>query len=194
MPHGVKRSTVLLSLGIAVLLGFELAPVLQAQAEQGESPGFGFKEMLLYDLGRLEEKIVGLAEAMPAETYGWRPAEGVRSVSESFMHVCAGNQFFLGAIGVAIEGDPRELEKITDKGEVLAALRSSFSTVREAITAVSNEDLETEVEFFGQRRPKAAVLYILQSHMHEHLGQAIAYARSNGVVPPWSQPREDESG
>jgi uncharacterized damage-inducible protein DinB len=48
-------------------------------------------------------------------------------------------------------------------------------------------DLDATVELFGQERTKAQVVYLLGTHYHEHLGQSIAYARSIGVVPPWSK-------
>lgn len=134
-------------------------------------------------------KLTSLAEAFPADKYGWRPADGVRSVSEAFMHVASANYFLSGALGAAMpEGAGPDMEKETDKAKVVAALKASIAHARAAIDATALADLGTEIEVFGQKMTKAQVVLILVGHAEEHLGQEIAYARSTGVVPPWSQP------
>lgn len=150
-------------------------------------PEFGLVKALVRSFDDASGKLASLAEAVPQEKYGWRPADGVRSASEVFMHVAGGNYFLSGGLGVAMpEGLSPEMEKETDKAKVLAALKASIDHARAAIEGAS--DLGAEVELFGQKFTKADVVAILVGHAHEHLGQAIAYARSNGVVPPWSQP------
>ena len=133
-------------------------------------------------------KLVSLAEAVPAEKYTWRPAEGVRSVSEVYMHVVGGNFFLPSGLGAELPpGLSRELEKETDKAKVVTALKDSIAHARKAVEGLAPGTLGQEVELFGRKMTRADVLLILLSHAHEHLGQAIAYARSNGVTPPWSQ-------
>ena len=148
----------------------------------------GIRGDVIKSLDSVEEKLVGLAEETPAEKYAWRPAEGIRSVSENFMHVAGGNFFIMRAIGVAPPDDlPKNLEGITDKAEVVKILRNSIGHVRDAIKAMPDSELDKEVDLFGQKSTSRGVLLLISGHMHEHLGQAIAYARSTGVVPPWSQ-------
>ena len=133
-------------------------------------------------------KMVGLAEAIPADKYGWRPSEGVRSVSEALMHAAAANFYFPTMLGTKPpEGvDLPNLEKITDSEQVVSTLKQSYAHLRAAIEAVSDEQLGDTMKAFGTEMTVAGFLHSAVSHSHEHLGQLIAYARSNNVVPPWS--------
>jgi len=54
---------------------------------------------------------------------------------------------------------------------------------------MSDASLEKPVDFFGNKMSTRSILMVLLSHMHEHLGQSIAYARTVGVVPPWTAAR-----
>ena len=146
---------------------------------------------LLGDLGSLSEKYVGLAEAMPESAYGWRPGEGVRSVSEVYMHVASAN---IGLVARVMGTDPpagvegwygQDAESITDKATVVGALAASFDYVAEAIGATGDDGWDEGVDLFGATSVRGAMTFTL-AHCHEHLGQSIAYARVNGVVPPWS--------
>ncbi len=153
------------------------------------APTSGFRAEFLGYLEGTEKKLLDLAGAFPAEKYGWRPAEGIRSVSESLMHIAAANYFLAGAVGMSIpEGvKPQDLEKsITDKPEAIEALKKSLAHVRQAALKVSDDDGDKAVNVFGRDSTYRAVFLIIVGHNSEHLGQAIAYARMNGVVPPWS--------
>ena len=131
------------------------------------------------------ERIETLAEAIPEEVYDWRPEEGVRSVSEVLMHIAGGNFMFADSLGVPRPGDlPEDLATITDKAKVLEILDSSFQQMEIAIERAIADDLERENERFGTVR---GVLLRALVHANEHLGQLVAYGRSNGVVPPWSR-------
>ncbi len=159
-----------------------------AEAEMAEPTGYlaDFKNDFDFSNGR----IVQLAEAIPADKYAWRPAEGVRSVSEVFIHVAGANYFFASQFGVDMpEGWGMDAEQtITAKDDVIAALKSSQKHIHKAADNAAKIDLDETVSMFGRDRTKRSVLMIVSGHGHEHLGQSIAYARSNGVVPPWSQP------
>jgi len=136
-----------------------------------------------------QKKLVALAEATPAEKYGWRPGEGVRSTGEVFMHVASANYFLPTFWGAQVPAgvDPRTLEKDGgDKAKTVAALKASFDSVRQAIAAAPASDLGKPVKIFGHDATVGEVMLGVASHCHEHLGQAIAYARVNGIVPPWS--------
>lgn len=148
----------------------------------------GFRTSFLADYERSTQKLLDLAEAIPADKFGWRPVEGVRTVSEVLMHVAGANFFIPAGLGVAApEGVGRDLEKVvTEKGAAIAKLRESIAHVRQA--AEKEQDFDREVELFGRKMTARDAFFILAGHSHEHLGQLIAYARSAGVVPPWSQP------
>ena len=144
-------------------------------------------------------QLMQLAEAMPEEVFAWRPAEGVRSTSEVFMHVVSANMLLLPAMGVApaeglvIPENPfamarRWEENITTKKAVMAKLKESIAYAQHAIMTFPKEAMGEEFAMFGPPMTKRDALLVVLSHSHEHLGQLIAYGRSNGVVPPWSQP------
>jgi uncharacterized damage-inducible protein DinB len=180
--------------------GFVLVLILggvfraQAQASADAKPAAApavtnIRTAFLDDLKDEQEKIVGLAEAFQAEKFAWRPAEGVRSVSETLLHLATANFGFPNAWGVKPpEGlDLRGLQKSTsDKAKVIALVKQSYEHMRAAVSNLSDADLEKRVKFFGDEAPIAEVLFHTANHQHEHLGQLIAYARMNGVVPPWT--------
>lgn len=148
----------------------------------------GMRELFLQQLGDVEKKVNGLAQAVPADKYSWRPGEGVRSISEVFMHIAGANYLFPSMAGIKPpEGIDRNMEKtVTEKSKVQAALKQSFEHARKAAQGLSDPDMAKEIKFFGRPSTVEALLFIMANHMHEHLGQSIAYARVNGVVPPWS--------
>jgi uncharacterized damage-inducible protein DinB len=152
-------------------------------------PAGGVRADILRQIEDAEKKLLALAEAMPAEKYGWRPGEGVRSVGEVFAHTAAANYFLPTLVGVKMpEGvNPREFEKSGgDKAKTSETLKASFEHARKAVQSLADADLDTAVKIFGQDGTYRAALLLLATHAHEHLGQSIAYARMNGVTPPWS--------
>ena len=153
-----------------------------------DAPSSGFRAEFLEQLTAVSDKLIELAEAVPADKYSWRPSEGVRSISEVYVHSAAGNYFLMKFIGVQAPPDfSRDMEKtITSKPEVIAAMKKSVEHLRQAIIKTSDSDLEKPVELFGQNTTYRDVFFTAAMHMHEHLGQSIAYARVNGIVPPWS--------
>ena len=147
------------------------------------------RAVALRQLAAAEKKLMSLADATPAEKFGWRPAEGVRSVGEVYMHVASANYFLPTFWGAKLPAgvDPRGLEKEgADKAKTVAALRQSFEFLHQAIDAVPEADLGRQVAVFGQQATVGEVMVGVATHSHEHLGQSIAYARMNGIVPPWS--------
>lgn len=144
---------------------------------------------VLERLNDIEGKLLGLADTFSDEQLAWRPGEGVRSSSEALMHVAGANYFFPTRLGTAPpEGvDVQNLEaNVTEKEAVKATLTASFDHLEAAVAGV--EDLDAEIEWFGGSTVTANyVLLFTVEHASEHLGQMIAYARMNGVTPPWSQ-------
>jgi uncharacterized damage-inducible protein DinB len=163
-----------------------LALVVPTLAQPPKPPGF--RAEFLADLDEVQKKIVDLAAAVPADKYTWRPEAGVRSVSEVYMHIAGGNYFLLTFLGRQMPDDmPQDIEKITDKQKVLAQLRKSFDYVRTVVKSTPDADFDKPVSYMGTTTTERGILLTLLNHLHEHLGQSIAYARMNGVVPPWSR-------
>jgi peptidylprolyl isomerase len=144
----------------------------------------------------LEDHIMALAKAVPEEKYSWRPAPGVRSFQEVFLHIANGNKLLLN---IAMNApDAEGVKKLIDeqskneaapatKDKVIASLAESFAAIHQALDGARPATLTRPVDFFGTPATTNAVLIDLETHMAEHLGQAIAYSRMNGIVPPWSQ-------
>jgi uncharacterized damage-inducible protein DinB len=135
-------------------------------------------------------KFIALAEAMPEESYTWSPGDGVMETGQVFMHVARYNYFYPnGSLGFALPEDVEmeSMEAVRDKDQVLAALAESRDWVQGVVGEMGAQDLEEETELYGRTVKKWAVLTQLVSHMSEHLGQSIAYARMNGIIPPWSR-------
>jgi hypothetical protein len=135
-------------------------------------------------------QLVALAEATPAEKFSFRPGPGVRSTSEVYMHVAVGNYWLLAQAGVKPGGAnwpdqiPADVEKkVTAKADILRWLKDSFAAVRASHDTVEGSKM---VKFLGVDVPASHVMLRLLVHNHEHMGQAIAYARMSRVTPPWS--------
>jgi uncharacterized damage-inducible protein DinB len=195
------------SLGLAsLLLGSSLAyaqaptttstqmpPSARPPAATGAAPAVpssGFRADFLAQLDDVSKKIVDLAEAVPADKYSWRPAPGVRSISEVYMHIVGGNSYIPSFMGVKpMAGIERGMEKtVTDKAKVVELLKQSMAHARSAVLSIPDADLDKKVKIFGgQEVTQRATIMIIGNHLHEHLGQSIAYARANGITPPWSK-------
>ena len=166
------------------LLGVKDAPAAQSPAAD-----------LLLPFSQMEQQVVALAKAVPEDKYNWRPAPGVRSFREVFLHIAYGNRLMLD-LSTGLKGE--ELQKrvaaqVQSEGEsltkeqVLAKLAEGFAAVRASLENARAAGLSCEVDFFGTPTTQRGVLASLDTHIAEHLGQAIAYARMNGIVPPWSK-------
>jgi len=198
----MRRTALLVRCTLAAVLALALA-VPAAAHEEGHAPaaGAGFQGDVAADLERTGEKILALAEAIPADKYAWRPADGVRSVSEVFVHVANGNTLLPPAMGMTPPPDvalPKGMPAamawmaeqeatMTAKDDVVAALKTSIGYAAGAVRGLADPALEDEIDVFGFPASRRAYVLILLTHNHEHLGQAIAYARSIGVAPPWSE-------
>ena len=134
-------------------------------------------------------KIADLAGAIPEDKYDWAPMEGVASVRGVLSHVTGANYFLANMLGTAPpEGvDPASVTEGADKSKLIAIYQASVAHAKKAIAGVSEEALAEEISYFGMTNPRASLVQVIADHQHEHLGQLIAYARSNEVVPPWSQ-------
>jgi uncharacterized damage-inducible protein DinB len=153
---------------------------------------------MLLPLDDLQKQVIALAKAIPEEKYSWRPAPGVRSFKEVFLHIVYGNELLLNiatkspdkeAVMKQIEQNAKGEQDPAGKEKIVAMLTESFAAVRKAMEGVrSASGLTRDIDVFGRREPMGSVLVSIDTHIGEHLGQAIAYARVNGIVPPWSMP------
>ncbi len=142
----------------------------------------------------VEGRILSLEDAVPQEKYTWRPADGVRSLGEVYMHVASGNYYLLKIAGVeppadagwSMEGAEKWETSTTDKKEIAQKIKASFDHLKASVAKMSDADMEKAVDFFGNKTTVRNTIVSAIAHLHEHLGQSIAYARMNGVVPPWT--------
>ncbi len=186
-----RAGRLLLALAALAVGAAPLAAQAQSSAE--------LRAQYVKDIENLGSKFADLAGAMGADTYTWRPMEGVRSVSEVYMLVAAESYLVPGfwnatppegvTPGPAAFGT---LSKISDKGEVVGHVKKSFDYFKGVVAGLSDEQMGSSVKFFGREGSVSDALYAILSDMHEHLGQAIAYARMNKVVPPWTARRQQK--
>jgi uncharacterized damage-inducible protein DinB len=171
----------------------------------------GFRDEFLWELEIAERQLMALAESIPDEKYEWWPASGARSVCEVFVHVATGNFMLLEAIGsrppvhlygeVTVTGPegvwalvPRSDElarEVRDKPSVIKLLRESLDAVDEVLARASDESFDEPRQFFGHDTTVRRVYLRLLVHLHEHMGQMIAYTRSMGLPAPWPDWRPD---
>ena len=181
----VTRMLIVASLGLVL----SSAPA-QAQDLNAESAAV-LKAAFMADIEVMRGKFLGLAEAFPADSYTWRPMEGVRSVSEVLMLIASEGYGFvpmaLGAPTAMGREESQALNAVTDKAEVIDHLTKGFDYAREQLEALDPATLTSSRNLFGQERTTPAIVMFVGGDMHEHLGQLIAYARTNRIVPPWSR-------
>ena len=177
---------------VAALVLAAATPVAsQLQAQQG------FMSVMHRDLNDVQKKLIDLANAIPESAYGWRPAPGVRSVGEVFQHIAADNYIlpvYMGtpapaATGITADYNTAvafESRRGLTKAQIIADLEASFAHLHRAIGVNTDANITENINWFGTPATRLQAMSGTVSHVHEHLGQLIAYARSNGVKPPWS--------
>jgi uncharacterized damage-inducible protein DinB len=162
-----------------------LAVALMVPSARAQSQPVGLQAAFAKDAGTLSDKFTGLARVMSGK-YDWKPAQGVRSVADVFNLIVKEN----GLLAGVLSGTPNtgtQPAPITEAEKLQEALKASYVNLQKAITGLSDNDLQVSVKLFGRDMTKQGALMLILGDQHEHLGQSIAYARSNGVVPPWSK-------
>jgi uncharacterized damage-inducible protein DinB len=189
----VHRSIRPLGLSLAVLALLVAAPSAvraadAADAADAAAPVPGFRGEVLRSLADARDKLVELAEATPEDKYGWRPGEGVRSTAEVFVHVAQANDFLPTLMGGKLPAGvtAETFEKPGDKAGVIALLEASFDNAEQFVRNTADADLDRTAHLFDHDGTWREGMLLLVTHSHEHLGQSIAYARMNGIVPPWT--------
>ena len=184
----MKRFSIFISVIFLCSLMINNIPAQDMNKSSGNSASF-LAQLVADDLQGSAKKITDLADAVPAENYNWRPEEGVRSVSEVYVHIAMSNYFFLSFLGEKMpKGFDQDAEKnMKDKKEIIAFLKQSFSDAQKFLSGYNDTDYDTIVELPFGKFSKKQILMLAATHAHEHLGQSIAYARANHIVPPWSK-------
>lgn len=175
---------------IALAFAAQLVLPTIALAQHSHEPMTGVRNEAWLVTWDAAEKAMELAEAMPANKFAWRPAKDVRSVAEVYMHIAQANYFLPMLMGSSVPMATDVLQKYDtsekDKAKVQQALKTSYDFAKHTMEHMQDSELDQQVDFFGKPVTKRMLLMILAAHSHEHLGQAIAYARMNGIVPPWT--------
>ncbi|MEO7823760.1 MAG: DinB family protein [Gemmatimonadaceae bacterium] len=173
---------------LTFLLSLAVATSASAQGLMGE---------MHKDVNDVQKKFIDLAKAIPEASYAWRPT-GARSIGEVLLHVASDNYLIPVMMGkvipasVAISAtdmktlDTYEKRKLT-RDQIVAELDASFKHLHEAMGLTTDANLTENIKFFGQDWSRQRAMLLTVTHLHEHLGQMIAYARSNGVAPPWTR-------
>ena len=172
------------------------AALLRCVPAQTTKPPGGFPHEFLLSFDDVQTKVLTLAKAIPADKFSWRPGAGVRSVSEVYVHIANGNRLLLALMNgmpareefmKMVQTNEQRERTVTGKAKIVADLEASFKEVHDALDSASGDQLSKPIKFFGEDATPRAVYMTILSHVSEHLGQSIAYARMNGIVPPWSR-------
>lgn len=189
LPAIARRRFRRLWTGRCLVLLLALAAARATAQEPAEAAPPDLRTELAGHFDASAGKLVALARAMPAESYAWQPAEGVYTVARVYAHIARYNYLYPDQnLDLEVPVAYRDFEsQLREKEEVVEALERSLEYVRGVMQGMSDEALNSGTRLYGRDVASWAVLLQLVAHMNEHLGQAIAYARMNEVVPPWSR-------
>lgn len=182
-------AVVFLALGINVCAPASAQNSDAAATADHTAPSYDMKAQSLEDLGRVQKKFVDLANAVPADKMTWRPSADSRSFAEVFLHVAGERYGILALMGAAPPAgfDGKTFEKsTTDRAQIVDELNKSWEFSKKNIAGMTNADFAKLLPKLGPQANAGDVIYILVADAHEHLGQLVAYARENGIVPPWT--------
>ena len=174
---------------VVLLLAFSARPSFAQKAPDGIWLGFDG------EWRHVSSQLIALAEATPEEKFSWRPAAGVRSTSEVYMHIALANFYLLNVTGAKLPDELKHeaapgfnMEKsVTSKTEVINWLKRSLEAVKQAHLAATPQDLQKKVHIYDRDTNADGMYLRIIVHANEHMGQLVAYARMTGVVPPWSK-------
>src|SRR6266849_4758500 len=168
---------------LLLLISISARPLFAQTAPEGIWQGYDG------EWKHVSKQLIDLAEATPGGKFSWRPAPGVRSTSEVYMHIALANFYLLSVTGPKMPADLKlEMEKsVTSKADVINWLKRSLDAVKEAHASVTPKDLERKVHIADRDATVDGTYLRIIVHANEHMGQLIAYARMTGVTPPWSK-------
>ena len=193
----MRRTTLYLSVAAVFTLASSIAVCAQDKPAEktttttsaSATPAFGARGEFLEEVAFYEQRYTRLAEAIPAEKYSWRPGEGVRSIGEVFAHIVIANYGIPRAFSTQPPAgfDAKSIQAAAaDKAKIAQLLKDSFAHFRQAILAI-NDDMDKPQKMFGRQTTVRGAFIMITGHFGEHLGQSIAYARVNGITPPWTE-------
>lgn len=180
----------------SLLLLLALSPSARAQEKPPANlvtPTSGARLEFLDEVSYYEQRYIRLADAIPAEKYNWRPTEGTRTIGEVYMHIASANYAYARMLGTPLPANldlKALMASSSDKGKVIPALKESFVHFRNAILAIKDSELDKEIKTSRGQMTIRGSFFLISGHFGEHLGQSIAYARSVGIVPPWTEERQ----
>lgn len=180
---------VLSTLVLPILGAVAVAAPRAGDTADHTTPSYDMKAQALLDLETMQKKFVDLANALPADKLTWRPTADSRSFAEVFLHVAAERYGILGMMGAEAPAgvDRKALEKsTTDRARVVDELNKSWEFTQKTINGMTNAEFAKLLPKLGPQANAGDVVYILVADNHEHLGQSVAYARENGITPPWT--------
>ncbi len=175
---------VLLAMGTGVI-----GARAQNAAADHTPPSYDMKPQSLLDLEGMQKKFVDLATAVAPDKLTWRPSSDSRSFAEVFLHVSGERYQILALMGAQVPAgfDAKTYEKsTTDQAKIVEELNKSWEFTKKTIGDMTNADFAKPLPKLGPDANAGDVVYLLVTDAHEHLGQSIAYARQNGIVPPWT--------
>ena len=166
-----------------------------AQDVPNREAALEIRKRFVMDLDTLQSKFLALSDAIPEDKYAWRPAPGVRSVGEVFMHV-ASEYYVYAPMSYGAARSPviprgpdafKTFESKSTKADVQKHLKEGFAYSKHTIEGLDPAAITGTKKMFGGDHTIIETSFIMSDDLHEHLGQLIAYARMNGVTPPWSK-------
>ena len=186
----ISRRWIVVSL-MAIMATAALSTPARAQDAITKEAAAALKASFIADLDVLKGKFVGLAETFPQDKYTWRPMDGVRSVSEVFILAASEGYAFIPTSFGGKPGATREemtaMRTLTDKAKIIEHLNKAFAHAKAELTAADPATLTGRRQVMGQNATVIDAALGIGGDLHEHLGQMIAYARMNHIVPPWSK-------
>ena len=189
----VNRVRHVLGLAAVVVVPTTSTPCVALSQSAAPIPAQELRAGLIADLQTMRDKFVGLAEAFPQDKYSWRPMAGVRSVSEVLMLAAfEGYAFIPTSFGgqranLGTQQEAAALRTLADKPQVIEHIKKGFAHAQQQLETIDAATLTASRNLFGEVRTAPAIALLVYGDLHEHLGQMIAYARSNQIVPPWSK-------
>jgi hypothetical protein len=192
MPVVHSRVTAARTLPLALAAACLIAVAAPARAQDvlTKEAAAAAKASFLADIDTVSSKFIQLAQAFPQDKYTWRPMEGVRSVAEVLMLAAQeGYGFIPTTFGgkPGMPGSREELAKVTDKNQIIDHLNKGFAYAKQQLQTVDPATLTGKRKMMGRDMSIIDGMLFLGGDLHEHLGQLIAYARMNKIVPPWSK-------
>ncbi len=140
------------------------------------------KENILTAWDGMTKMVIETAKAMPETHYSFKPTTELRDFAEQMAHTSGANYLFASVVKLETP-DPNPITDTKEKKEVIAQMENSFAFIRSGIQKLSVEDLDEEIEFFGNKMSRLQSILIMTSHLQREHGKTTIYARLKGVAP-----------